>query len=136
MILKQSTKRHIENEIIDYKKTKKEHEHLKDEILYGQMSDGDENVGGGKSNLPTSQVEDRVIARMQSKQLRRMESVISAIETVYMDLDSEKQEFWRLCFWERKYTLVGLSSSMNISRRTAQNWKNEIIFRVSKELGY
>lgn len=135
MILNRNTKKYIEHEITDYQRTKREYERLKDEILYGQSSD-DENIGGGKGNLPTSQVENRVIKRMQSKQIQRLERVISAIESVYMSLDSYKQDFWRMCFWERKYTISGLASKFNISRRTAFRWKNQIVILVAKELGF
>lgn len=136
MKLKQSTKRHIESEIMDYHKTKQELENVKQDLLYGQFPNNDENVGGGRKNLPTTPVENRVIARLQSKQIRRLETTLSAIESVYENLNPEKQEFLRVCFWERKYTIVGLASKFNISRRTAIRWKNEIIVLVAKEFGY
>ena len=134
MITKQNRK-YIESEIVNYKKTKLEYQRLENEILYGQ-NNIDENIGGGKSNIPISTVENRVIKRIESKQLQRLESVINAIEGVYMSLDSEKQEFLRLCFWERRFSMNGLANKLCISRATAFRWKYEIIDSIAVELGF
>ncbi|WP_237703247.1 hypothetical protein [Paenibacillus larvae] len=50
--LRRGTFQHIESELYSYHETRKEIIRLKNEILYGSTP-ADENVGGGRSNLPS-----------------------------------------------------------------------------------
>lgn len=126
----------VEEEIKNYKAYKLEYEQIKQDILYGASRSNDENVGGGKSNLPTNPIEDRVIAMTISNKLQRINKIIRAVEMVYMGLDNEKQEFMRMFFWDRKYTIDGVASELYISKRTAYYWKSEIVNLVATHLGY
>ncbi|MEV2908589.1 hypothetical protein ABNF65_07985 [Paenibacillus larvae] len=49
--LRRGTFQHVESELYSFHETRKEIIRLKNEILYGS-GPVDENVGGGKSNLP------------------------------------------------------------------------------------
>lgn len=129
-------RRNVEYEIKSYKAYKLEYDQIKQDILYGALRFDDENVGGGKSNLPTKPTEDRVIAVSLSSKLQRLDKIIRVVEMIYMSLDSEKQAFMRMFFWERKFTIDDVASELHISRRTAFRWKKEIINSVAVHLGY
>mgnify|MGYP001624960866 CR=1 FL=1 len=134
MILTPKTKKYIEDQIILYHAIVKEYGQLREEILFESQSN-DENQGGGKSNIPSRVIENRII-RLENKKLQRLEKTIESIEVVYESLDDEKKKFWHMCFWQRRYTVDGLSYKFHISRATAFRWKNKMIIDVAKELGY
>lgn len=134
MIISHTTKKYIEEQIIFYQANVNEYKQIRDAILFESRA-VDENVGGGKSNIPSNVIESRVI-RLDNQRIRLLEQRIRCVENVYERLDDERKKFWHLCFWQRRYTMNGLAHKMHMSRASAFRWKNKMIIDVAKELGY
>lgn len=135
--LKKATFKHIESELYSYHDTLREINHLRKDIMFCNEND-DENVGGGRNNLPSSPTE-RIATRLATnKRLTRLEEVASAIEKVYTGLPDDYQRLVKLKYWTRPQTLTweGIADKIPVSRRTAFNMRDEIIHTVAEVLGW
>lgn len=127
---------HIESEIFRYHETKKEVSRLRQEIMYGKPFD--ENVGGGRSNLPGDPTGSVATALVINRQLQNMESIVYAIETVYDRLDDSYKQLVRMKYWTKPQTLTweGIAQELNIGRMTAFRWRKEIVYAIAEILGW
>jgi len=135
--LTKSAFKHIEGEIAAYHDTKKEIAKLRNEIM-NPVGFADENVGGGKSNLPGDPTANRAISLATHKKLSHLETVTNAIEMVYNRLPEHKKKLINLYYWTTPQTLTweGIAQKMHISRRQALNWRNEIICYIGDIMGW
>jgi RinA family phage transcriptional activator len=135
--LKKATFKHIESELFSYKDTLKEIEELRKDIMFTKSND-DENIGGGRSGLPSSPTE-RIATRLAThKRLNRLEEVANAIQKVYTSLPVEYQKLIRLKYWTKPQTLTwdGIAGEIPVSRRTAFNMRDEIIYAIAEVVGW
>lgn len=135
--LRKGTFQHVESELYAYHDTCKEIVRLKNEILYGKKFD-DENVGGGRSNIPGDPTGSVAIKLVTHKKLEQLLNITDAIETVLNQLPEEKKELVRIRYWTRPQTLTwdGIASKLHVSRRTAINWRDEIVRDISVRIGW
>lgn len=135
--LKKATFKHIESELYGYKETLKEIEILRKDIMFCSEND-DENVGGGRSSLPSSPTEKIGTRLATHKKLTRLEEVALAIETVFAGLPDEYKELVRLKYWTRPQTLTweGIADKLFISSRQAMRRRDEIVYAVAEVLGW
>ncbi len=135
--IRKGTFQHVESEIFAYHETKREIERIKADILHGVSSD-DENVGGGKSNLPSDPTGKKATRLTTDKRLRNLEAITEAIEHVVDQLPEEKRRLVRLRYWTKPQTLTwdGIALRLDVSRRTAMNWRDEIVRAVAEKLGW
>ena len=135
--LRKSTFRHAEDELIAYHDTRKKIIQLRSEILYNKSS-YDENVSGGRSSIPSDPTGRTATALMTNRQLLHLEGVISAIDSVYNRLPAHKQRLVNIVYWTKPQMLSwdGIADKMHIGRRTAFNWRDEVIYAVADELGW
>jgi RinA family phage transcriptional activator len=128
---------HVENELLAYKETKKEIERLKADILYGRASH-DENVGGGRSSLPSDPTGQTATLLVSHKSLQHMERVVDAIDSVYKGLDKSKKQLVQLKYWARPQTLTwdGIALELHVSRITAIRWRDETIQAIAYLIGW
>lgn len=134
--VRKNTSRHVESEMFSYHDTRKEIIRLRNEIMYGR--EPNENVGGGRSSIPGDPT-GRVGSRLAShKQLIYLESTVEAIESVYNRLPEEKKRLINLYYWTRPQMLSweGIAQKLHISRKTAFNWRDEIVWAITEQLGW
>lgn len=135
--VRKSTFKHVEAEIFAYHDTRKEIIRLRNEIMYGRR-DPDENVGGGRASLPGDPTGNAGTRLASSKQLNHLETTVDAIESVYHRLPEDKKRLVNLYYWTRPQLLSwdGIAQKLHVSRKTAFNWRDEIIWAVTEQLGW
>jgi len=129
--------RHVEAELYRYHETKREIVRLRNDILYGKTPH-DENVGGGRSNLPGDPTGKAATLLTTNRRLEQMERVVEAIETVYDEVSEDKKRLIELKYWTRPQILTweGIAQKLHVSRNTAINWRNEIVLAIAKLVGW
>lgn len=135
--LRKATFKHIESELYSYHDTLKEISNLRKNIMFCTENE-DENIGGGKNNLPSSPTE-RIATRLAThKMLIQMEEVTNAIYTVYAGLPEEYQKLVKLKYWTRPQlkTWEGIAESLHVNRATAMRWRDLIIYAIASVLGW
>lgn len=135
--LKKATFKHVESELYSYHDTLKEINRLRKDIMFTNEND-DENIGGGRNNLPSSPTE-RIATRLAThKRLTQLEEVTHAIQKVYTGLPEDYQKLVRLKYWTRPQTLTweGIADKIPVSRRTAFNMRDEVVFAIGEVLGW
>lgn len=135
--LKKATFSHIESELYSYHDTLREINNLRKDIMFTKEND-DENIGGGKSNIPGRPTE-RIATRLAThKKLNRLEEVAQAIEKVYTGLPDDYQKLVKIKYWTRPQlkTWEGIAKELNIGRATAFRYRDEIIFAIAEVLGW
>jgi RinA family phage transcriptional activator len=129
--------KHVENELEAYAQTKREIERLKADILHGRNSP-DENIGGGKSNLPSDPTGTTGTILASHESLQHMQKVVTTIERVYGSADESKRKLIRLRYWTRPQTLTwdGIAIELNCHRATALRWRDEIVIVIAASMGW
>ena len=135
--LRRGTFQHVESELYSYHETRKEIIRLKNEILYGSTP-ADENVGGGRSNLPSDPTGEIAVLLTSHKKLEQLERIVNAIESVVEGLPEKKKEMIKLRYWTRPQTLTweGVAQRIEKDRTTAIRWRNEIIREIANRIGW
>lgn len=135
--LRRGTFQHVEAELYAYHETKGEITRIKNDILYG-TSPLDENVGGGRSNIPSDPTGRAGTLLASYRLLQHMVKVIDAIEEVYNQLPEEKKKLIELKYWTKSQELSweGIAMQLHVSRNTAINWRNEIVKTIAEHLGW
>lgn len=130
--------RHVEAEIYAYPYRKRELERLRAEVLTPYNEDKDDNVGGGKSNLPGDPTGRKAVALASHAKLLHLERVSDAIEEVYNRLPEVKREFVRVKYWTKpqRLTLAGICQELSISESTYKRWRRQVVDEVAKILGW
>ncbi len=129
--------KHVESELFSYHDTRKETIRIKNEILYSSITP-DENVGGGRSNIPSDPTGRTVSLLVSHKRLDHLQTIIDAIDAVYNRLPEEKKRLVNLYYWTRPQTLTweGVAQQLKCNRATAFRWRDEIIYAISSKLGW
>jgi RinA family phage transcriptional activator len=135
--LKKATFKHIESEIYSYHDTLREIDFLRKNIMFTKEND-DENIGGGKSSFISSPTENIGTRLATHRKLTRLEEVTHAIEKVYTGLPDDYQKLVKLKYWTRPQTLTweGIADKIPVSRRTAFNMRDEIVYAIGEVLGW
>ena len=129
--------KHVESELHHYHETLREISLLREEILYA-TKEQDDNVGGGRSNLPGDPTAQKAIALTSSRRLDNLERVVQVIQYVYNGLPDEKKRLVHMKYWDRPQTLTwdGIAMNLNVSKRTAVYWRDEIVHAIAQFLGW
>lgn len=135
--LRRGSFKHVESELFHYHETMRDIHLLRESILH-QTAITDENVGGGKSNLPGDPTGTRAIALLTNRKLDSMTRIVHAIEYVVERLPEEKRRLLELRYWTKPQTLTwpGISMKLNISSRQAHRWREEIVTAIAELLGW
>lgn len=130
------TFKHIEAEFYKYHQTVREIKKLEQEIIQS-TGKHDENVGGGRSNLPTSQTEFKAIRLATHKELQYLKDVAYVIETIYNISPEDYKKLIRLKYWSnRDLKWDAIADELHMSRRKALSMRNEIILAAAELLGW
>lgn len=135
--IRKGTFQHVESELYAYHETKKEIVRLKNEILYAS-NPVDENVGGGRSNLPSDPTGRKVVLMTSHRKIEQLERIVDAIESVVEKLPPEKRELVKLKYWTHPQTLTweGIAQKLNCNRATAFRWRDEIVYAIAEKIGW
>lgn len=134
--MRKSTINYLESELRDYPNYERHVRQLRDEIL-NPWIETDENIGGGKSNLPSSTVERGVTRLTTDKRLLQLDRMMNAIKKVYNESTEAQQEFIQLYYFQkqRKYTVLGIADNLCISKTVLYEYKKDVLKRLADELG-
>lgn len=131
------TRQHIEQELYYYNDTLKQIDEIRLDAIYTKPSD-DDNTGGGRSSLPGKPTESRAIALHMLTKLQHMEQVAHAITSVLSGLDDDKRKLVKLKYHTKPQVLTwdGIAIKLNISKRQAIRWRDEIVELVAERMGW
>lgn len=134
--IRKGTFKHVESELYAYHETRKEIVRLKNEILHA--SPPPDSVGGSRGNLsgdPTGRTATLLVTHRKIEQLER---IVEAIESVVERLPEKKRQLVELKYWTRPQTLTwdGIAMRLDVSRRTALHWREEIVYAVAEKIGW
>jgi RinA family phage transcriptional activator len=127
----------VESEWFNFYDTKKEI-NLLEEVIMNPTKEEDDNAGGGRSNSNTSPTE-RIATRLSThKQLNYLREVHDAVQRVYNALEDDYQKLVRLRYWNKNNRLTwdGIALELNVSKRHAMRWRDEIIHATAEVLGW
>lgn len=133
--VKPNTAKHIEAEIFEYHDTLKRIQQRRDEL----MSDPAKEEGMPSSpTLPSSTTERYATRLVMDRQLMEDQRIIAAIEHVYNICDDDRKKLIRLKYWTRPQTKTweGIAQDLNVSRRQAFRWRDEIVQAIGEKLGW
>lgn len=65
-----------------------------------------------------------------------IERAVLAIQYVTDRLTPERLRLIDLVYWRGTHTVEGAAAMLHVSRRTAYNWRNEVLTAIAAELGY
>ncbi|WP_309520783.1 transcriptional regulator [Brevibacillus agri] len=135
--IRKGTFQHVESELYAYHETRKEIIRLENEILHGSKGD-DENVGGGRGNLPGDPTATRGMLLATYRMLDRMREVVNAIDDVYGRLPADRKKLIELKYWRKPQTLTwdGIALEIGVSRRHAMRWRDGIVLAIAERLGW
>jgi RinA family phage transcriptional activator len=138
MKLRKATFSHVESEIRAYKDTVKEIDKLKRDILYSSPSGDDENVGGGRSSFHSDITSMKATLMLGHRKIVQLETIVNAIEYVLEKLPEDKQRLVELYYWKKPQTLTwdGIAERLHVGKRTAQYWRDEIVYAVAERIGW
>lgn len=128
----------IEAEWYNYHNTKREITLIREEIMNPFREEIDENIGGGRSN-EVGKPTERIATRLSlNKQLNHLNDIVTAIDEVYEVLPEEYKKLVQLRYWSknRQLTWDGIALKLNVSKRQAMRWRDEIIQATSEVLGW
>lgn len=132
--LKKATFRYIESELYYYKDTLKEIKNLREEII--NSSDDDENVGGGKSNLPQSQTEQIATELLTHRTLQNLVRVTDAITSTYESVGDEHRTIIDLKYFKHPSLYWDdVAYQLSMHRNTVFKYRREFILLVANKLG-
>lgn len=135
---KKVTFKHAEAEWYNYYHTLKEIARLREEIMSPFRDETNENIGGGKSNIPGKPTE-RIATRLATnKKLGYLTEIVEAIEQVYNALPDDYKKLVRLKYWNKhnKLTWDMIADELHVSRRQAMRWRDEIIRATIELIGW
>ncbi|QQK75079.1 DUF722 domain-containing protein [Salicibibacter cibarius] len=135
--LKGATFKYIESELYAYPDYQREIRQIRDEIIHGQ-GEVDENIGAGKNSYrsPGQPTEIRATKLEANKRLRRLEEISNAIERVYEQLDDTQKNLVHLRYWSKRgANWEYVADECFVSRRTAFNYRREIVYAIAHLLG-
>lgn len=138
MTIRKATFKHIESELYSYQDTKKEIDKLRQEILYGNSAD-DENDTSGKNSVrnvgrPTERIATRLVT---DKQLRNHEEMVEAIEYVYDVSSEDHKKVIETKYWSRKnLTWQDVAIQLNMHRNTAMKLRKDVVLAVASKIGW
>lgn len=134
----------LEEYWINYDELKGQLAYRRYELLYQPQ---DTNVGGGKSNLTSSPVENEVIKLHKDNKYRNLQATIQAIEDVYRVATEEQKAIIHYRYWEKDLTVYEwpdiaheLTKNRNdnkiISKDATLRMRNRIMRETAKRVGW
>lgn len=102
------------------------------------IKEPDFNVGGGKSNIPSSPVENKVIKYQSDAFIKNRQNWKKAIKDTYIESESKEQQIIREKYWGQLSYLSWeeIGQRHNISKSQAYRLRYTILEKFAKKIGY
>jgi phage transcriptional activator, RinA family len=128
--------RHVEAELYAYHDTLREIERLRADIL--NASPEPDRVGGGRGNTPSDRTGWLVSRLLADRRIKTLTEVSEAIRAIYDGLEPSKQKLVQLRYWTKPQLLTwdGIAMELNVSRRQAMRWRDEIVTAIALRVGW
>jgi RinA family phage transcriptional activator len=138
---KKITFKHAEAEWYNYHNTLKEIARLRESIMNPFDDDPEDPTivkGANSVRIPGDPTQRLATRLTTSKQLSYLSEVVQAIEQVYNTLPDTHKELVRLRYWSKnnRLTWEGIALKLNVSKRQAIRWRDEIIIATIELLGW
>lgn len=128
--------RHIEAELYSYHDTLKQIDRLRKQIIFSN-DNPDENIGGGKSNLPGRPTERIATQLLTDKRLEKLEEMAGAIEYAYNALSDDHRKVIKTKYWSHKrLTWDDVATQLNMHRNTAMKLRRDVIYMIAEKIGW
>ncbi|MCO6308947.1 transcriptional regulator [Staphylococcus epidermidis] len=127
------------------------YEDMKGQLLYRRYEllyqPQDTNTGGGKSNLPSSPVENEVTKLHSDLKYNNLQAIIQAIEDVYNNATQEQKLIVDYRYWEKDlavYEWPDIAHELTkarednkvISRDATLRMRNQLMRETAKRIGW
>lgn len=100
----------------------------------------DTNIGGGKSNIPSSPVEIQVMKSMSDEYIKEREKWKKAISKVFRSCDEDSRKIIEMKYWSEESYLsweeIGEKPGINKSKSQMYRLRYLILEAFAKEIGY
>lgn len=125
----------LEDKFRRYNQLDKEIAIRKEEL---KMKQPDENIGGGKTNIPSSPVENKVLKELSDPYILNRQQWKEAIDKVYSKCTTEEQKILKLKFWNNTnyYSWTHVADECHMSKTKIYEVRYSILQRFAKEIGY
>ncbi|UOQ93402.1 transcriptional regulator [Halobacillus shinanisalinarum] len=138
---KKITFKKTEYEWFNYHETLREISRLREQIETPFDEDPDDPtiVKGANSARNPGDPTGRIVTRLSTnKQLQYLTEVVDAIDRVYNALPDSHKKLVKLRYWSKGKDLKwdGIAKELNVSRRQAFNWRDEIVQTTMEVLGW
>ncbi|KHE73163.1 transcriptional regulator [Halobacillus sp. BBL2006] len=138
---KKITFKKTEYEWFNYHETLREIARLREQIETPFDEDPEDKtiVKGANSAKNPGDPTGRIVTRLTTnKQLKYLTEVADAINRVYSALPDTHKRLAKLRYWSKTKDLTwdGIARELNISRRQAFYWRDEIVLTTIDELGW
>ena len=129
----------------------RKYEDIKGQLLYRRYEllyqPQDTNTGGGKSNLPSSPVENEIIELHKDDKYRNLQATITAVEDVYRNATPEQKAIIEYRYWEKDLTVYewpdiaheltkARKDNKTISRDATLRMRNQLMRETAKRIGW
>ncbi|GGJ76457.1 transcriptional regulator [Virgibacillus salexigens] len=137
---KKITFKHVESEWYNYHHTLKEIARLRENIMNPFEEDPDDPtiVKGANSVRNPGNPTERIATRLTTnKQLNYLAEIADTIDQVYNALPDDYKNLVKVKYWSNKrLTWEGIALELNVSKRQAMRWRDEIIQATVEVLGW
>lgn len=136
-----TTFKKVESEFYNYHKTLKEIARLREEIMnpFDEEVNDPTVVAGANSVRMTGNPTEKIASRLIThKQLNYLTEITEAVEQVYNAIPDDYKKLVRYKYWgsEKDLTWDGIALKVNVSKRQAMRWRDEIINATIELLGW
>ncbi len=134
--MKTSTFNYIKEILADYLKTD-EYIRRREEELRHPYQEAEQNIGSGKSNIPSKPTERLAISISTDRRLTNLERNKAAIKRCLNESDSSTRKIVNECYIKKNPTLtiIGVAQQLYISKSEAYKLRNIFFQKLADELG-
>lgn len=127
--------KYIESELYSYHDTLKQIEKLRKQIIF-ESDFSDENIGGGKSNIPGRPTERIATRLLTDKRLEKLEEMAEAIQYAYNALTEDHRKLIKTKYWSRKkLNWDDVAIQLNMHRNTAMKLRRDVVYLIAEKIG-
>lgn len=130
--------KHIEQILRDYPDIDDYVRERRQALMYPHNENPDENIGGGRSNIPNNPVENMVITIADDRQLAALEKNKEVITDCLNCMDEDTKAIVEEIYFKKHPTLtmVGIAEKQHLSLATAKRKRTDFFEKIRKEFGW
>ncbi|MFT8362924.1 MAG: transcriptional regulator [Sporolactobacillus sp.] len=128
--------KHVEAELYAFNDTKREIYKLREEIFFSKTKI-DENIGGGRSNIPGRPTEQIATRLTTNRRLRNLEEIEEAIQSTFDQLTVDHQKVIKFRYWSNmNLTWDAIAKKCHVHRNTATKYRRDFVLIVAQKIGW